>query len=346
MIGVMEAALAIVLTATIDVAAGADVAAALASARPGDVVRLAAGEHRASLGRLSGATVEGAGAGATFVLAPQGTDGAITVGDVTLSGLSIVTGPERCALKVLGGTARVDDVALSGGACGAFVDGGRLTGRRVHAAGGYGLLVRAGEVSLDEGAARGRSAGVAVVGGTIALRRWQIVGPSREAGVTVAGGAATLDAVVIRAPGPSGISVSAGGRVEGRSVTVAGASELQGFLGNCVEVRRATLRLEASTLVRCAGAAVEASGGTLALTGVDATGGEAGCIVVLNGGSAELSGNVCAGRGPGLVAAGGARVRAEVNRWWTDPVMSVECGTGARVELGRGEASKQPCAGR
>ena len=33
-----------------------------------------------------------------------------------------------------------------------------------------------------------------------------------------------------------------------------------------------------------------------------------------------------------------------VNRWWTDPVFWVDCGSGARVELGRGETSRAPCA--
>jgi hypothetical protein len=33
-----------------------------------------------------------------------------------------------------------------------------------------------------------------------------------------------------------------------------------------------------------------------------------------------------------------------VNRWWTDPVFWVDCGSGARVELGRGEKEKAPCA--
>ena len=98
------------------------------------------------------------------------------------------------------------------------------------------------------------------------------------------------------------------------------------------------------TLVGCAGAAVEASGGTLSLSGVDAIGGSGGCIVLVNGARADLSGNLCGGRGPGLVLADGARATARVNRWWTDPVFWVDCGSGARVELGRGETSRAPCA--
>ncbi len=343
--GVMETALALALAATLEVPAGADLGAVLARARPGDVVRLAPGEHRGTLGRLSGISVEGAGVGTTTLVAPEGLDGVVAVGDVALSTLSLRAGAERCAVKVLGGAARLDDVALAGGACAAFVGGGRLVARRVELVGRFGLLVEEGEVSIAEGSARGEAAGVAILGGAVAIRRFQIVGPSREAGLSVSRGSASLDAVVIRAPGPSGISVSAGGRVDGTSVTVAGASQFQGFLGDCVEVRRATLRLEASILARCAGAAVEASGGSVVLSGVDASGGDAGCLVLVNGATAELHGNLCAGRGPGLVAASGARAVAAVNRWWTDPVFWVDCGSGARVELGRAETAKPPCAG-
>lgn len=341
---VMEAAVALALAATLDVPAGADLAAAVARARPGDHLRLAAGEHHASLGRLAGLSVEGAGAGATVVVAPPGEDGAIATGDLALSGLLLRAGPERCALKVFSGTTRLDDVALAGGACGAFVDGGRLEGRSVELDGGIGLLVRQGSASLDGGSARARLTGIGVIGaGAVALRRFAIVGPAREAGLSVAAGAATLEAVVIRAPGPSGISVSGGGRVEGVEVTVAGATETNGFLGACVQMISGSVRLEGATLLGCAGAAVEASGGKVTLAGVDAMGGSAGCLVFVNDATADLSGNLCAGRGPGLVLASGARAEARANRWWTDPVFWVDCGSGARVRLGRGETAREPC---
>src|SRR5512133_2566040 len=122
MTGVMEAALAFVVAATLEVPARADLAAAAARARPGDTLRLAAGEHRGALGRLSGVRVEGAGAGRTVVSVPEGEDGVVATGEVTLRGLSLRAGPGRSALKVLGGAARLADVSLSGGACGAFVD--------------------------------------------------------------------------------------------------------------------------------------------------------------------------------------------------------------------------------
>ncbi len=343
---VMEMALGVLLSAaTLDVPAGGDLSDALARARPGDTIRLGPGEHRGTLGRISGIAISGAGAEATSIVAPEGQDGAIVTGDAALSGLSLRAGPERCGLKVLGGAARLDDVALAGGTCGAFVDGGRLDGRGVDLSGGlYGLLVPHGEVALDAGSARGKDAGVGVLGGAVSLRRFAVVGPAREGGISVAGGTATLEAVVVRAPGPAGLTVSGGGRVEAVELTVAGATESGGFLGDCVQVIRGTARLHGATLVGCAGAAVEASGGTLALSGVDAAGGSAGCVVLLNGASADLVGNLCAGRGPGLVAASGARATARVNRWWTDPVFWVDCGSGARVDLGRGETSKAPCA--
>jgi hypothetical protein len=342
---VMERLLPLLLAAaTVDVPAGGDLAAALARARPGDTIRLGPGEHRGALGRLSDVTVSGAGAGATSIVAPEGQDGAVVTGAVVLSGLALRAGPERCGLKVLGGAARLEDVALAGGACGAFVDGGRLDGRAVDLSGRYGLLVPRGEVALDGGSARGTDAGVGTTGGSVSLRRFAIVGPAREGGISVAGGSARLEGVVVRSPGPVGIAVSAGGRVDAVEVTIAGATEAAGFLGDCVQVIRGTARLEGATLLGCAGAAVEASGGTIWLAGVDAAGGSAGCIVLVNGATAELSGNLCAGRGPGLVAASGARATARVNRWWTDPVFWVDCGSGARVDLGRGETAKAPCA--
>jgi len=340
---IVELFLALALGATLEVPAGSDLDAALERARHGDVVRLGPGEHRGSLGRRSDLVIEGAGAGVTVVVAGEGEDGAVAVGALSLSGLSLRTGPARCGLKVLGGDAVLRDVALAGGACGAFVDGGRLTGTAVDLVGVHGLLVRDGEVTLDGGSARGSAAGVAVLGGSVRLRRFAVVGPSREAGVTVSRGAASLEAVTIRAPGPAGIAVSAGGRVEGLGVTVTGATGHEGFLGDCVQVIRATLRLEGSALLRCAGAALEASGGAVVLTGVDATGGEAGCLVLVNGATAELEGNVCTGRGPGLVAGSGARATARANRWWTDPALWVDCGAGARVDLGALETLRQPC---
>lgn len=338
-------ALSLLLAAsTLDVPAGGDLAGALSRARPGDTVRLGPGEHRGGLGRLSGLAVAGAGAGTTTVVAPEGEDGAVVVGEVSLAGLSLRAGPERCGLKVLGGRARVEDVSLSGGACGAFVDEGGLEGRGVDLAGGYGLLVPRGAVALDGGSARGRDAGVGVLAGEVSLRRFAVVGPSGEAGITVAGGTVTLEGVVVRSPGPTGIAVSLGGRLDGVEVTVAGATEEGGLLGSCVQAIRGPVRLHGATLLGCAGAAVEASGATIALSGVDASGGSAGCLVLLNGARADLEGNLCAGRGPGLVAAGGATAQARANRWWTDPVFLVDCASGARVALGRGETAREPCA--
>lgn len=338
------AALSIALGATAGVPAGGDLPGALASARPGEVVRLGPGEHRASLGRLAGARIAGAGAGVTFVLAPEGEDGAVATGDLALEGLSIVAGPARCALKVLGGSVRLSDVALVGGACGAFVSGGRLDAADVLLRGGYGLLVEGGDVEIRGGSVRGGSAGVGVLArGKVTLRRVEVHGPSIEGGISVAGGAALLEGIVVRSPGPSGITVSAGGRVEALDATIAGAAPEAGMLGDCVQVIRSSVRLEGSTLVRCGGAALEASGGEVALAGVDLSGGSAGCIALVNGARADLAGNLCAGRGPGLVAASGARARTRAGRWWTDPVLWVDCGSGARVEIGWGERTRRPC---
>lgn len=344
MTDVLAATLAFVLAATVEVPAGAPLAPALSGARAGDVIRLGPGRHEGALGRVAGLRVEGAGAGATVVVAPEGEDGAVAVGALELSGVTLRAGAERCALKVLGGAARLEDVALAGGACGAYVDGGSLDGREVVLSGGYGLLARGAEVSIDGGSARGGAAGIALLDGTVTLRRFAVTGPSREAGITVAGGTARLEGVVVRRPGPAGISVSGGGRVEGVAVTVAGATEEGGILGVCAQVLHGTLALEGATLAGCAGAAVEASDGELLLSGVDASGGAAGCLVAVNGTRAELSGNACAGRGPGLVVASRGSARLRGNRWWTDPVLWIDCGSGARVEVGPLETIATPCA--
>jgi hypothetical protein len=337
--------LALALGAVLDVPAGAPLAPAIAAAGPGDVVRLGPGRHRGTLGGPAGVRIEGAGAELTVVEAPAGEDGALARGPIELAGLTLRAGPGRCALRVLAGDARLDDVALSGGSCGAFVDGGRLAARRAALSGDFGLLVRSGEALLEDGTVRGASAGIALLAGAATVRRVAITGPSREAGIAVAAGRARLEAVVIRAPGPTGISVTRGGVVDGLGVVVAGATEEAGFLGACAQVIRGTLRLEGATLVRCEGAAVEAAGGEVRLRGVDATGGAAGCLVLVEGAAGDLEGNQCSGRGPGLVVGSRARARLVANRWRTDPVLQVDCEAGARVEIGRGERLADPCAG-
>jgi hypothetical protein len=342
--------------ALLEVPAGAPLADALARARPGDVIRLGAGLHAASLGRLAGLRVEGAGAEATRVVAPEGQDGAIVTGRVELASLSLEAGPARSALKVLGGEALLEDVALTGHAVAAFVEDGKMTGRGVSLAGGYGLLQKGGDVTLRAGevhAAGPARAGVAILRGKLTLVRYSVTGPFAEAGVTVSGGVATLTDLVVRDPGPTGIAVTRG-EVDGRDVEVAGARELpsreirglDAILGDCVQLLRGTVRLASSGLARCGGAAVSASGGTLRLDGVDLQGGSAGGLVLLDATRADLRGNWVTGRGPGLVAAGGTQVEATLNRWRTDPALWVECATGARVRTGFGEHVEEPCTGR
>ena len=340
---IIVSALAVVLGETLAVAPGEDLAAAAARARPGDTLRLAAGVHRGSLGRPAGLHVTGAGAGVTVILAPEGQDGAVATGDLWLAGLTLKAGPQRAALKVLGGAAVLDDVALEGGSCGAFVDEGSLHGREVWLGGGYGLLQRRGTVALTDLTAGGQVAGLALLGGELEVRRAAITGPSREAGLTVAGGTARLDQVIVRAPGPSGLAVS-GGAVEARDLTIAGATQLDGFLGDCLQVRHGTMRLWASELVRCGGAAVETDHATLAFDGVDAAGGEAGCLVFTDHTTADLQATLCTRRGPGLVAMGGSTVTGFATRFRTDPSMVVECASGARVTLSGDAGLPQPCA--
>jgi len=339
---IIVSAIAIVLGAEVRVEAGGDLAAAAGRLQPGDTLRLGPGLHRGSLGRLAGVRVVGAGAGVTEVRAPEGQDGAVITGEVALSGLSLLAGPNRAALKVLGGAATLDGVALDAGACGAYLDEGRLEGRDLWLSGGYGLLQRRGEARLVEVTARGRIAGLALLGGALEVRRAAVTGPGREAGITVAGGTARLEQVIIRDPGPSGLAVS-GGEVDARDLTVSGASGQDGAFGDCLQVRRGTVRLSASELTRCGGAAVETDRAAVALDGVDAGSGEVGCLVFTGGTRATLAATLCAGRGPGLVAMGGSTVETFGARFWTAEAMVVECATGARVTLRDLPEARQPC---
>lgn len=344
--GPLTALAALSLGAILEVPAGTPLAPALAAARPGDVVRLGPGRHAGPLGSPPAIRIEGAGAGLTRVVVPGNDPGVIVRGALALAGLALIAGPEACALNVVGGgDARLDDVALAGGSCGAFVDGGRLTAREVELRGDFGLLLAAGEVSLDGGSARGRTTGLALTGGALDVRRFAVTGPAVDAAVSVARGAARLEDVVVRAPGPTGLSVHHGGTLAAVRVIVAGATAEGGFLGDCVQSTRATLRLEDATLARCAGAAVEASGGDVTLRGVDAAGGAAGCVILVNGASGRLEGNQCTGDGPGLVVAGSSTAVLVANRWRTDPPAVVDCAGGARVEIDRGEALVSPCRG-
>lgn len=342
--------------ADVPVAPGASLAEAVARAGGDGTVRLQPGTHRAALGRLAGVRLVGAGPGVTRLVVPEGEDGATVAGEVAIVGVSIVAGPARCAVRVVeGGALDLADVALAGGACGLDVAAGRAAGARVELRGDAALRVRGGSAALDGGSARGSLAGVVVQGGTASLSRFDVTGPAREAGITVAGGKAVLAEITVRGAGPAGIAVGPGGAVEGREVFVAGARprapadpesppEPDAFLGACVQLRRGALSLRASTLAGCGAAAVQASGGTVALTGVDAAGGTAGCFLFEDGARAELDASGCAGRGPAIAAASGAAVRTSHGRWRADPVLWVDCGSGARVAPGPGESMKPPCA--
>lgn len=341
----LAAALPLALAATIDVPPGADLGAALASARPGDVVRLAAGAHRGGVEVRAGIRLRGAGAASTRVVAPEGADALIASGDAEVGGLSLEAGAPRCAIRVTGGTLRARDVRAKGGGCGVRVAGGALEGEDLVLDGDVALLVDDGAATLTRGHVHGALVGVTLHGGTATLRHLAISGPSREAGLSVAGGVARLEGVVVRSPGPAGIAVATGGRVEGAAVVISGASEEEGIPGACVQVRRGSLALTASTLLRCGGAAVEASGGEVRLSSVELAGGAAGGIVLLDGATATLEGNVVAGQGPGLALSDGSHATASKNRWWVDPVFWVDCASGARVKLGEGERARTPCGG-
>jgi len=334
----MVVALAVVLSATHEIPAGESLTGALAGVRPGDVVRLGPGVHRGALGRLAGIQIVGAGPDRTVIEVPAGEDGLVATGEVALSGVAL-----RAALKVLGGDVRVRDAVLDGGACGAYLGAGRLELQDVDLRGGYGLLQDGGDAAITAGSARGTGAGLALLSGTLRVTRTAVGGPSREAGVSVTGGEATLEDVSVRKPGPSGVTVAGKGRVVARGLVVSGATEEAGIPGACLQARHGALDVEDAVLVRCGGAAVEASDAEVSLAGLNAEGAAAGCIVLVDGARGDLRGNVCTGHGPGLVLAGGARARLDGNRWRTDPAAWVDCGSGARAEMGPLERLPPAC---
>jgi hypothetical protein len=278
------------------------------------------------------------------VVAPEGEDAAVPAGDAVISSLTLEAAPPRCALHVAAGEVRVERAALRGGACGARVTGGALRATTVAFGGAVGIAVAGGEADVAGGTLGGDHAAIALHAGAVRVRGSVADGPFREAAITAAGGTAWLEGVVIRSPGPAGLAVEAGARVEAIGLVVSGA-DAEGIPGACVQVRRGTVTLRGSTLVRCGGVALQVAGGTARLVGVDASGGIAGCLALVGGAGAELDGNLCAGTGPGLAAASGARAAARMNRWWTDPVFWVDCGSGARIALGAGEGARAPCAG-
>src|SRR5258706_15467690 len=103
--------------AVIEVPAGGSAHDAIARAKRGDEVHLAAGTFPGSLGRPAGIAIAGAGSTETIVEAAEGEDGAVLTGArVELRGLTLRAGPTRAALKVEGGEAALADVLLSGGA--------------------------------------------------------------------------------------------------------------------------------------------------------------------------------------------------------------------------------------
>jgi hypothetical protein len=289
-----------------------------------------------------GLTIAGSGAGVTFVLAPPGEDGAVATGPLALSGLTLVTGPARSALKVAGGAVTLEDVALVGGASGAFVDGGSLRGRGAWLEGRYGLLLRDGEVDLAGVTARGGNAGVAQLGGRLTLTNGEVTGPSSEAAISLGGGTANLSRLVVRDGGPSGVAVS-GGELRGRDLAITGARESGGIGGDCLLVLRGRVTLGTSELSGCGGAAVEAARSEVRLVAVDASGGAAGGLIFTGGTRAELEGTLVTGHGPGLVATQGSTVTGWAARFWTDPAQWIDCASGARsVALDR-PGERQPC---
>jgi hypothetical protein len=329
----------------IEVPAGGSLSEAMTAAVAGDTIRLPAGVFSAALRPQHDLTMEGAGHEETVIVAPEGEPAMVVTKGLTLTGVTLRAGGPQPALKVLdGGMVTAREVAFQGGAIGAAVLGGTLTGQDLDFHGKlYGLFVDNGMTTVERGAARADKAGIAVLRGRVVLSRYAVSGPASEAAISVSRGEVELDAVAIVSPGPTGISVMGNGRVTGRDVTVSGATSKGGFLGDCVQGLRSTVVLTQSELRGCDGAAVEASGGEIRLTGVDAVGGEVGCIALVDQARGRFEGVRCAGKGPGLVAASGSTAELSMNRWLGPPPFFVECEAGARLSLGEGETHSNPC---
>lgn len=336
--------LALVLAATFHVESGGDLAQALSRTRPGDVVDLAPGVYTSSLGRLQGVRVVGAGEGRTEVRAPEGMDGATLAGESSIEALTLSAPAEHCALVISGGENRLRDLSLVGSACGVRILGGSLEASEVSLSGRRALVISGGRAEFTSGSARGELAGVFVMGGSLALRRFSVVGPSKEAAVLAGGGSLALEAVVVRSPGSIGLSVSRGARALANRLTIVGGGSDEEIPGACVLSERGELTIHDAQLARCAGVAVAATGGRATLTGVDAVGASSGCFEFRGRARATLVGNTCIGRGPGLVVADGADVSASMNVWAVDPVRVVDCKSGARLRIGPGERGPSPCS--
>lgn len=341
----LASVLALAAAATLEVGPGESLAAAVARAKPGDELKLHAGTFAGTLGRLKGLRIVGVDPGQTIVEAAEGEDGLVAEDSVELAHLTLVGAAGKAGLKVLGGETKLDDVILHGGSSGAFVGrGARLTARNTSFSGGlYGLLLDKGSATVASGQARGGRAGVAMNDGTVELSRFEIAGPSKDAALSVGSGRATLHDVVMMQPGPSGISVSYGGEVVGDGVVIAGI-EAENDMGDCVQALKAKVTLSDALLRKCLGAAVSSSGGEIRLDGVDAAGGSAGCLVLLDGSKGALQGVRCAGHGPGLVAMGGTRALLRMNRWLAGEMLFVECAN-SEVKLLYGEEERPPCQG-
>ncbi|MCM2334257.1 MAG: hypothetical protein NDI82_09955, partial [Anaeromyxobacteraceae bacterium] len=70
------------------------------------------------------------------------------------------------------------------------------------------------------------------------------------------------------------------------------------------------------------------------------------CLVFTDQSEAHLDATLCTRRGPGLVVMQGSTVRAFGARFWTEPAIWADCGSGARVELLDDPGGRQPCTAR
>ena len=269
-------------------------------------------------------------------------------GAVALSGLAIQAGGPRAALKVLGGRGLGRGVVARRRARSGPSSTG--AGSRVATstlAGGYGLLLRRGEVSLAASRARGAQRGPgAARRPRLELRQLAVDGPlhggrgdhlGRRAPRSRAWSSVTParpGSRSWRAPGSRRADWTSRGPARWTAASWATASRC------CA----GTLRLDGERPRRAAEAPPSRRwAGTLRRSWAS-THGRGGRLpgASSTGPQAELDGNRCSGRGPAVVSAGGAQVSATMNRWRADPVFWVECARGR----GSSWAWVRPCGSR
>jgi hypothetical protein len=278
--------------------------------------------------------------------------GTLSAGSIRIEGGSV-------AMRIDGGEARLDGVAIMDATTGIEVRGGRLDATdlvfrdiggpalfgtdgdlraRDVVAGSvdYGLLTRPDlKVAIDRFEIEGaRWAGVALVGSEARISGLSIRGPSRH-GALLANDLASaleLSEVVLEDVGPMGLAlIRAPAQVSG--LRIAGVRKTaRGEDGICVLVDGASVQLTEVDLSGCAGEGVATLGGSVRVAGGRiAAGGEPGIQGWREGRVQVEDVVVSGGRSPSLAAHEGAQITLTGGS--VEGRMVADCQSGARIIL-------------